>query len=171
MSGGGGRGGGESGSLTQRFSTVGLGEGGATQQLSNFSNSQSTSYSSTTQQALSPGALQGGMTAAQYAQLQVEESQKRISQQMLLGGSGATAMGGGGAMIAGSGIGGSAGSHMMSTSVVPGDASYSTYSVETPGGGASYASSSSSDTKDLPGGFATTNMEKSSYSSYSSTSK
>ena len=134
--------------MTQRFSTVGP------VASSNWSTSESTNFSTSTQQALPPGALQGGMNASQYAQLQVEMAQKRIFDQMQQQQGGA---------FAGSG-GGAAGS----MSVVPGDASFQTYSVETPGGGsASYASSSSTDTKEIPGGTATTSMQKSSYSSFS----
>lgn len=141
-SGGGGEGG---GAMTQRFSTVGP------VATSNWATSESTNFSTTTQQTLSPGALQGGMTAAQYAQLQVEMAQKRIFDQMQQQQGGALA--------------GSAGS----MSVVPGDASFQTYSIETPGGGsASYASSSSTDTKEIPGGTSSTSMQKSSYSSFSS---
>merc|ERR1712087_391192 len=133
------------GAMTQRFSTVGP------VATSNWATSESTNFSTTTQQTLSPGALQGGMTAAQYAQLQVEMAQKRIFDQMQQQQGGALA--------------GSAGS----MSVVPGDASFQTYSIETPGGGsASYASSSSTDTKEIPGGSSSTSMQKSSYSSFSS---
>lgn len=141
--GGGGEGG---GAMTQRFSTVGP------VATSNWATSESTNFSTTTQQTLSPGALQGGMTAAQYAQLQVEMAQKRIFDQMQQQQQGGALTGSAGSMT-----------------VVPGDASFQTYSVETPGGGsASYASSSSTDTKEIPGGTSTTSMQKSSYSSFSS---
>jgi len=168
--------------VTQQFSSLGLHGGGATQQnfSTSFSTSESSSHTTSTQQTLSPGALQGGMTPQQYAQQLVNmQSQKIMGQmaqqqhtQQLSVGSG----GSGGAAVSGSGgqsvtlIGGGSATGATALTVAPGDASFSTYSVETPGGSATYASSSSTDTKEIPGGFATTSMQKSSYSSYSTSS-
>lgn len=130
---------------------------GGSQATSQFVQSESTSFSTTQQSGnLSAGAFHGGASPASIAQQLVQSSGQLMKAE---NGQGAgTSVGSGGAWGVQVASGGKS---------VPGDASAYSYSVETPDGTANYAFSSSSEAKEIPGGFATSSIQKSSYSSVS----